>query len=191
MRIAAVTAAGGVLAFVLMLGWLGLRPDLATAMGGATFWSKAGYAAVLGVAGFLAIERLARPAASPRAGLLLALAALVLIVALAAVNLLTTPPADRLTVWLGGSWRRCPFNILALSGPTLVLALLAVRGLAPTRLRAAGAAAGLLAGGVATTAYSLHCPETAPAFVATWYTLGIFLSATVGAILGPWALRWR
>lgn len=191
MRIAAVAAVGGVVALGMMLVWLGPRPDLASAMEGATFWSKAGYAAALGVAGFLAVERLARPAASPRMGLLLALVALVVVLALGAVNILTTPPADRLSVWLGASWRRCPFNILALSGPTLVLALLAVRSLAPTRLRAAGAAAGLLAGGVATTAYALHCPETAPAFVATWYTLGVLLSAAVGAMLGPWVLRWR
>ncbi len=191
MCIGVAAAIGAAMALALVFLWLGLRPDLAAAVGGPTFWMKAGYAVVLGVAGFAAVERLSRPVASPRIPLRVAVAAVAVLAALGAANLLTASPADRLDVWLGGSWRRCPFNILALSAPTLVLTLAMVRRLAPTRLRAAGAAAGLLAGGVATTAYALHCPETAPAFVATWYTLGMLLSAAVGGIIGPWALRWR
>ena len=66
-----------------------------------------------------------------------------------------------------------------------------LRGRAPTRLGLGCAAGGLFAGGVAAAAYGLHCPETAALFVVTWYTLGIALSAALGALLGPWALRWR
>jgi hypothetical protein len=66
----------------------------------------------------------------------------------------------------------------------------AIRGLAPVRLRLAGAAAGLTAGGLAAAIYSLHCPESAAPFVAIWYTLGILLPAAVGAVAGPRLLRW-
>lgn len=59
--------------------------------------------------------------------------------------------------------------------------LWAMRGLVPTRPRAAGFSAGLLAGSVGAFGYSLSCPEAAPAFVAIWHTLGIALTGAVGA----------
>lgn len=190
-RIALAAAAGGTVALALVVTWLGLRPDLGEAAGGAMFWVKAAYAVIFGLAGFWASERLARPAGSGRGGLMLAAAAVTILLAVGLAGLIATPPGERMGLWLGGSWRRCPVNILLLSAPTLVLALLAMRRLAPTRLRLAGAAAGLFAGGVAATAYGLHCVETAPIFVATWYTVGMGLSAAAGALAGPWALRWR
>jgi hypothetical protein len=74
--------------------------------------------------------------------------------------------------------------------PALAAALWAVRGLAPTRPRAAGFAAGLLAGSVGACGYALSCPEVSPAFVAVWYTLGIALTGALGAALGTRVLRW-
>lgn len=190
-RIAGTAALGGALALALVFVWLGLRPDLREATGDMMFWMKAGYAAIFGLAGFWSAERLARPAGSGRGGLILVGAALAILLAIGLYKLMAAPPAERMGLWLGGSWRRCPVYILTLSVPTLALALIVIRRLAPTRLRLAGAAAGLFAGGVAATAYGLHCTETAPIFVATWYSLGMGLSAAVGALVGPWALRWR
>jgi hypothetical protein len=80
--------------------------------------------------------------------------------------------------------------VLLLSLPALAAALWALRGLAPTRPRAAGLAAGLLAGGLGAAGYALSCTELSPAFVAVWYSLGIALAGGLGASLGPWALRW-
>jgi hypothetical protein len=80
--------------------------------------------------------------------------------------------------------------VLALSLPALAAALWALRDLAPTRPRAAGAAAGLLAGSIGAIGYALHCPEAAIAFVAAWYTAGIALTGALGAALGPRVLRW-
>jgi hypothetical protein len=57
-------------------------------------------------------------------------------------------------------------------------------------LRAAGAVAGLAAGAFAATVYCLHCQEVSALFVLTWYSLGILLAASVGALLGPRLLRW-
>jgi len=77
-----------------------------------------------------------------------------------------------------------------LSLPALAGALWALRGLAPTRPRAAGLAAGLLAGGLGAFGYALSCTELSPAFVAIWYSLGIALAGALGAALGPRILRW-
>ena len=80
--------------------------------------------------------------------------------------------------------------LVALSIPIFAGLLWSFRRLAPTHFRAAGAAAGLSAGGWAATIYCLHCPEVSAIFVLTWYTLGIALAASVGALMGPRLLRW-
>jgi hypothetical protein len=109
---------------------------------------------------------------------------------MAAAVLASTPPDDRAAVVLGSTWRVCPAYISILSVPAFVLALLSVRELAPTRLRLAGATAGLVAGATAALAYSVHCPELEAPFLATWYLLGMLVPATLGAVLGPHVLRW-
>ena len=190
-RMAVMALAGGGMALAVVLAWLGPRHDLAAAVTGPMFWMKAVYAAVLGLAGFWCAERLARPAGSPGRGAALAFAAVAAIGMLGVATLMAADPSERAAIWLGHSWRRCPVNVLALSLPTLGFALWAMRRFAPTRLRLAGAAAGLFAGGVGATAYGLHCTETSPMFLATWYSLGVALSVGLGALLGPWVLRWR
>ena len=91
---------------------------------------------------------------------------------------------------MGDSWRVCPFLILAISAPAYLAVVWALRGMAPTRLRLAGGAAGLLAGGVGATVYGLHCREMSPAFVVTWYSLGVASCVAIGALTGPRLLRW-
>lgn len=190
-RLAFAAGLGALGAFVLLIRWLHMRPDLTHAMGTSHWWLKMAYGLVLGMAGFLTIERMSRPAGSGRRGVSLALAAFGLLLILGAWQLALTPPADRIAVWLGQSWKHCPYNILALSGPVLLATMIVARGLAPTRLAMAGAACGLFAGGIAMSVYCLHCPETEPAFIATWYSIGAMLTTAAGALLGPLVLRWR
>src|SRR3569623_2288457 len=105
-------------------------------------------------------------------------------------ELLRTPPGQWLAMWRGQSWMLCPWRVLVLAVPIFIGLLWSFRRLAPTRLRAAGAAAGLDAGAFAATVYCLHCPEVSALFVLTWYSLGILLAAGLGALLGPRVLRW-
>jgi hypothetical protein len=80
--------------------------------------------------------------------------------------------------------------LLTLALPIFAGLLRSFRRLAPTRLRAAGAAAGLAAGAWAAAIYCLHCPEVSALFVLTWYSLGILLATAAGALLGPRLMRW-
>jgi len=80
--------------------------------------------------------------------------------------------------------------IVLLSVPTFPAVFWAVKSLAPTQLRLAGAVAGLLASSTATIVYCLHCPEMSPAFWSVWYAIGMLLPAGIGAWLGPKLLRW-
>jgi hypothetical protein len=177
-------------AVALVLVWLGMRPDIHIAMRKAAFWIKAGYTSSLAACGFSMTLRMGRPGAKPGPALAVAPAVFAALAALAAAELLLAPAGQRPNDLLGDSWRVCPVLILALSAPIYLAVIWALRGMAPTRLRAAGAAAGLLAGGVGATVYGLHCREMSPAFVVTWYSLGVAACVALGALLGPRLLRW-
>lgn len=190
-RLAAVAVVGALAALALVLGWLHTRHDLMPAMRGGMFWMKAAYTGVLGLAGYLAIERLSRPTGSGRRGWILGGTALALFAAAGLWQALVSPDVQAaLHMLRGHSWHSCSRNILALGLPMLALGLFAVRGMAPTRPIAAGFATGLFAGGVAATVYGLHCAENTFTFVALWYSLGVLLLAALGALLGRWVLRW-
>jgi hypothetical protein len=189
-RVMTALTLGGLVTLTCVVAFYGLRDDLTTAALGGAFWLKVTFTVGVAVFGFLAIERAARPGV--RLDLRLALLAMpfVFILASAGVELAHTSQSERITVWLGQTARTCPFSIAGLALPPLALLLLALRRLAPTRPTLAGFVAGLCAGGLAATAYGLHCPERSPAFVATWYALGILGSGALGAVLGRKLLRW-
>lgn len=181
-------AAVASVAAVLVL--LGPRGDLAEAMGGATLWLKAGYTVSLATAALWLTTRLGKPG-TPLGAAGWSVFALVGLAGLAgAVELLLLPAQARMDDWLGYTWKVCALNILKISAFAAPLIFFAARRMAATRPVAAGAAAGLLSGAVAATAYGLHCPEATAAFVATWYTLGMAAAAGVGAIIGHFAFRW-
>ena len=184
-------AGGGAVVTLLLVAFsLGLRPDLSKAMHGFSFWMKWTYTISLGVGASAMVTRLARPEPVSLRRFWPVAIPFVLLAMLGAVEMASTPAGDWLAMWLGKTWKKCPWLVLALSGPIFVGLLWSFRRMAPTRLRAAGAAAGLTSGAWAATLYCLHCPEVSAIFVLTWYTLGIGLAACAGAILGPRLLRW-
>jgi hypothetical protein len=109
---------------------------------------------------------------------------------LAAVALGGTPQTRWLELVLGQTAAICPFLITLLAAPVLLGGLWALQGLAPTRLRLAGASAGLLAGAAGACVYAFHCPELAAPFLGTWYVLGMAIPTALGALIGPRVLRW-
>jgi hypothetical protein len=190
-RLVVSVAAAAVVCLLLLIPWLGLRPDLASAMGGMAFWWKQIFTLSLALAGFIATLRLARPGVPlGRAVVWMMLVPLLTIWMSAAYMLFSANDALREQMLTGVSWAACARYIAMLSLPVFVATLWSMRGLAPTHLRRAGAAAGLLSGAVAAAVYCLHCPEVAPPFVAVWYVLGIFSPAALGALIGPYVLRW-
>jgi hypothetical protein len=84
----------------------------------------------------------------------------------------------------------CPFLIAFISAPLFFSFLWILKDLAPTRLRWAGAGAGFAAGAIGALVYTLHCPELATPFIATWYLVGMLIPTAIGAWLGPQLLRW-
>ncbi len=188
-RIAAAGLFGAAVALAVLLVWLGLRPLDQAAHTGA-FWMKASYTLALSLAGWIAVRRLARPGGDFGRAPPIAATAVIALAILAALQLARTSLGDSRAQWLGHTWQSCSLHILVLAAPVWLALVLTLGRLAPTRLSAAGAAAGLLAGGVGATVYGLYCDETAAAFVLVWYTLGIAACAAAGAVLSPRLLRW-
>lgn len=178
------------LAILAMLLTMGIRSDLPQAIGMPVFWLKVLFPAAMAFAGFATLTRLARPGVDARAwhGAMILPVMLLWLMAIAAYA--GAPSSERAAMVWGQSWRVCTVSVLMVSVPIFVAAFLALRGLAPTRLRHAGACAGLLSGAAGAAIYAFHCPETALPFVAIWYVAGILTMAGIGAALGPRLLRW-
>lgn len=188
-RLSAALGAGLAASVAVAVLGLGLVP-------GAMFatpapWFKLTYAAALAAAAVWLSSRLGRPLVVGLRWPAMAVAAVVAAAGLAGLwNWWDTPVAARLPALYGHSSWTCPVAVLGLSLPALGAMLHALRGLAPTRPRAVGAAAGLAAGAAGAFGYALSCTEPAISFSALWYTAGIAASAALGALLGARALRW-
>lgn len=182
------TAVGLAASAVLSVTIIGLLP-------GETFllpviWAKFVYGAALVVAFAALLARLYRPGADTSSLIRWPLLVMLLMFGAGATYLAFTPRTLWADAIFGQTWLWCPWFVLGLSVPALVALLFAARAGAPTRLRATGFTAGVLAGSIGALGYSLACPEMSLAFVAVWYTAGILLSGLLGSVLGPRLLRW-
>jgi hypothetical protein len=145
--------------------------------------------ALVATSGAVAIA-LARPGA--RLGMRVALlgAAPAILLGAVLIELTTIAPSEWATRLVGTNNMVCLTLIPLIGLGPLAIFLVAMRQGAPTRPSLAGAACGLLAGGLAATLYAAHCFDDSPFFVATWYTLAIAILTVVGAIAGRYVLRW-
>lgn len=187
-RLLPVTLAGLIVSSLLALWIIGPLPsDMFHTL---VPWMKLAYALALVGGAALLTSRLARPIARLQVPAAVVLAVIGAMVATGAVSLSMTPEDARAQAVFGQTWLVCPWVLMGISTPALVGILWVLRCLAPTQLRTAGFAGGLLAGAIGAAGYSLACPESSAAFVAIWYTLGILLTGVVGAAIGGRVLRW-
>lgn len=189
-RVALGMVLGGAVSLLLIPATIGFRHDLGAAVRAFPFWMKLAYAVALGIVALDGTMRLGRPDRESAGDLRLLALPVLLLAGIAIAELAHAPASEWPLLWLGSSWHSCPWVVLLLSLPILAGLCWAFRRLAPTRLRLAGAAAGLSAGAWSAALYCLHCPEASAMFVLTWYSLGIALAAALGALLGPILLRW-
>ncbi len=187
-RVAFALLIGLGIAAALMVAFLGVRPDIGTAMM-PVMW-KAGFSAAAAGAVLPLLTRLARPG-RPLGWRVLAVLGFVGVSAMVAfIALMGDDPSRRMDLWMGGMFPWCIVTIPLLAAPTAALLAWVLRDLAPTRLASSGAALGAVSGGIGAMAYAMYCPVDSVAFVTTWYAVAIALCAAVGAILGTRLLRW-
>lgn len=189
-RLALALLAGLPLSFAILFTEYGLRRDLVQAMFWPMFWVKVLFPLCIAAAAFVAVQRLARPGVQVRRAWIGIAVPVLAVWVMAALAWFNAPAEERMPLLMGESWRVCAVSIGLMALPVFAAALLALKGLAPTRPALAGAAAGALAGGVGAAVYALHCMELTAPFLAVWYVSGIALPVLVGAVLGPRLLRW-
>ncbi|AMM26236.1 DUF1109 domain-containing protein [Variovorax sp. PAMC 28711] len=189
-RLALAVAVGLPLSLLILIVDYGVRRDLVQVMFWPMFWVKVLFPASIAAAGFVMLNRLARPGVKVRQSWLGAALPVLLVWALATIAWSHAAPEARMPMLMGSTWKSCAFSICWIGLPVFVAAMVALRSLAPTRAALAGAAAGALAGGAGAMVYALHCMELAAPFLAVWYVGGIALAVAIGAVIGPRLLRW-
>jgi hypothetical protein len=189
-RLGLALLAGLPISFLILFAGYGVRRDLVHALSWPMFWVKVLFPLCIAAAGFVMVQRLARPGVVVRRAWIGAALPVLGVWALAVIAWFAVPAEDRMPSLMGQSWRICALSIGLMALPVFAAALVALKGLAPTQPALAGAAAGALAGGVGAAVYALHCMELTAPFLAVWYVSGIVVPVLVGAVLGPRLLRW-
>jgi hypothetical protein len=189
-RFAIGVGSGTVVSLIVVLMLWGVRSDVAAALSTPAFWVKIAFSGALGAGGLATLMKLARPdGVAPRSAALICLVVATMGL-LAAFQLAGAPAHLREHLLMGRTAAVCPWLIMTLSVPIFAGSLWAMRAMAPTRLRLAGAAAGLAAGGLSAFVYALSCKESAMPFVFVWYGSPILVMTIIGALVGPRVLRW-
>lgn len=169
---------------------LGVRPDVAAALGTVRFPFKFVVTTLLAATAAGLLLGLSRPGA-PTRGRGLALAAAPLLLLAAVLIELFVVPADLWTKRAVGSMSMaCVTNIPLIAAAPLAALMVALKRGAPSSPALAGALAGLLAGAMAATFYAANCPDDSPLFVAVWYPIAIGIVVLAGAAIGSRALKW-
>ncbi|MGJ7574244.1 DUF1109 domain-containing protein [Variovorax sp. RB2P76] len=189
-RIGWAVLAGVPVSLFILFAEYGMRRDIVQAMFWPMFWVKVLFPLCIAAAGFVAVQRLARPGVEARRAWLGAALPVLGVWVLAVIAWFTVPMEERMPLLMGQSWRICALSIGLMALPVFAATMVALKGLAPTRPALAGAAAGALAGGMGASVYALHCMELTAPFLAVWYVSGIAVPVLAGALLGPRLLRW-
>jgi hypothetical protein len=186
--LALVGVSGLLFCSAISLGVRGLVPEMMWT--GVALWTKLAYAMALAASSAWLLYVLAYPGKSALSANRTVFVVGIFMAAIGIVSVLNVPNGEKLSYLMGHYALTCPWAIPLLSLPTLGGLLQLAKRFAPTDLRWTGFATGLLAGSIAAAGYALSCREEAIGFVAVWYSLGILLSAGLGAAAAPRLLRW-
>ena len=183
-------AVGAVAAICLMLAIFGVPASPLGGEGlGLRLLALAFTLALVG-AGARLLVRSARPGEPGRKPLIPVILLFLAMLAGGVVALLTTHPAGWGAMIFGPQWAACLICIPLFALAPFASLVWALRRGAPTNLRFAGAAAGLVAGALGAAVFAVHHMAGSLPFIVLWYGGPIVLCALAGAILGPRLLRW-
>jgi len=179
------------IAMVISISWLKPRSDLGLilVLDSPVFFLKLAFSASVVLLAYRIVCDLSIPGRSVGIRLVVLIGFFMLAVAL----VLCLPAGQSLVMWRdrnGHTTLDCLWQIPVLAVPGLLILSGVVRRLGPTDLSRTGAYVGLLAGGIASLGYALHCSHESIAFVGIAYTLAVLETVILGAFIGPRILRW-
>lgn len=190
LRVSIAVGAGGALPAALLA--LGPRRDLHDPEALSFVLLKLAFTVSVAAVAFLLLSRLVRPGGEHKARVPLAILPFGAMGLLGTFSLALAPAAHWEEMLVGDRWLQCLLFIpLTAMMPFAVIMWTVRRFAAPTALVRTGAVIGLVSGSVSAMGYALHCPDDSLPFVALWYGGTIVLCTVVGALFGPYLLRWR
>lgn len=190
-RATGLAALGALMATVaLVLVTLGARPDFGGVWMTLPVVAKALLGASVAAIALTLFLRSLRPGLQTARLLPLVAIPLMLAGVWALMTLAESPTAQWSGLVFGRHWRACLIAVPLYAMCPLVILLILARWGAPVDRRLTGACAGLASAGLATVAYSVHCPDDTAPFLAVWYTLAIIIVAGLGALSFPRLVRW-
>jgi hypothetical protein len=187
-RLMAALAASGAFVLALLLLLFAPNPHLAHGITPSVAFTLASTASLVGAA-FVVSVLLSRPDANFRFVFAWLPATAILTIGIA-YELFRFPHEAWLGRAVGSNPLACFVSVFALSIPILAAAFWVLRQGASMRPRLSGAIAGLLAGGLTTALYVVHCPEDSLLYTTAWHLPAILLVVGLGGVLGRRLLRW-
>ena len=181
---------GGAAAFCLMLATVGLRTGVTDGFLPGYLTLKLLFTLSLIGVGAALLERLMRPGQDGRKLFAFLFLPFFIVVCAGVASLVFGQPMAWGRMMFGMHWATCLLCIPFFAVVPFAALIWALRKGAPTKLRQAGAIAGLVAGALGATAYAFHCPDDSVPFIAIWYGTLVALCGAIGAMLGPRLLRW-
>jgi hypothetical protein len=185
---AVVAGAAAVVAMVFFA--LGPRVELTKVGGFIPLLLKVAFTIMILVPASIYLIRLARPGGERKTPVALVASPFIGIMLLAVLSLALAPSSHWKGTILSNQWLECLVSIPLIAIVPFALIVWTVRRMAPTDLARTGALAGLVAGCLSATGYSLHCVDDSVPFIALWYGGTIALCTVAGWTLGPRLLRW-
>lgn len=182
--------AGAAAAFGAMFLFLGPHPETFDGENSRFLTTKLIFASGVVAMAAVFLPQIARPGAEGRDFLVFVSLPFLAIAALASETLGSAHWSMWGNIIVGNTWLACLFTIPLLAIVPFLALVWALRIGAPTALMRAGAAAGLVAGGLSAMACSLPCLDDSFPSIAVWYGLPIGICAILGAKLAPNLLRW-
>lgn len=180
---------GAFLSLALFSVILRPRADFGQAINTIPFNFKLGIFALVAAVAAGMLAEMARPVPAHRWRRPLLLAPVLLAIGIV-VELAAVPAQAWVARLTGHNAGHCVAFVPLLSLPIAGCLLAALRRGAPQHPVLAGAAAGLVSGGVGALLYGLSCPDDSPLFVATWYSIALAIVTGVTAGVGHRFLRW-
>ena len=181
---------GAAAAFCLMFVTVGLRSDIKAGVLSGFIALKLLFTLILISAGTVLLSKLIRPGQDGRRSYAVIVISFLVLALAGAGSLVIHAPVSWGHMVMGTDWTMCVLCIPLFATVPFIGLIWTLRQGAPTHLRRAGAAAGLVAGALGAIAYAFHCPDDSIPFIALWYGVMIGLCAGAGAVLGPRFLRW-
>jgi len=178
------------IALGLFLYALKVRPDIAAALQSVRFDFKLASMGLLALTGLWLANRLSRPGTPARPAVIALMLVLAALLVAVGIEMMVIPSAYWMPRLVGTMSMTCLTTIPVMAAGPLAAMLFAMRQGAPTNTTAAGAAAGLVAGGIGAFFYAPACINDSPLYIAVWYLLGIAAVVVAGALAGRFALKW-